>query len=54
MMDGLSISLQDTLRVLVRQALAYGTALGELIFRGNRRRVADIRYPGCRPAPISP
>ena len=50
MMDSLSISLQDTLRVLVRQALAYGTALGELIFEatGDAWLISDIRVADLR------
>lgn len=32
MLNGFSTSLQDVLRTLVRQALAFGTAIGELIY----------------------
>lgn len=50
MMDGLSISLQDTLRILVRQALAFGTALGELIYEATSDAwlISDIRVTDLR------
>ena len=50
MLDGLTISLQDTLRVLVRQALAFGTALGELIYEATDDTwlISDIRVTDMR------
>ena len=45
MVNGFSSSLQDILRILVRQALAFGTALGELIYETTEDAwvISDIR-----------
>lgn len=45
MMNGFSTSLQDILRTLVRQALAFGTAIGELIYETTEDAwlISDVR-----------
>lgn len=45
MVNGFSTSLQDILRTLVRQALAFGTAIGELIYETTEDAwlISDVR-----------
>lgn len=45
MVNNFSMSLQDILRIMVRQALAYGTAIGELIYEttDDAWLISDIR-----------